>query len=258
MPPARSRSTRSPAGSSVARNGGINHGDDFTGGRPHRHARHRPRGRGDGHFGDEHCRLRHALSGLCQPRGLWRRQRRQSGQLAVQLHPVRRQDARPVLDPVRRLDPAGDPARHRVGPQRGAHPCGADDRPARLRAGPFLLHLVGRYPRALCPVRAVALFLPQPADAVAGPLVDRHARAVDPLFLAHRAQRRAGGSARLSAQRRRRLQRSPRCHRRRSRHQQPQDCQRARALPFRLCHDRRFAPQWPPVGAVPGDPGVRL
>ena len=36
--------------------------------RPHRHARHRPRRRGDGHIGDEHRRLLHALPGLYQSR----------------------------------------------------------------------------------------------------------------------------------------------------------------------------------------------
>ena len=41
-------------------------------------------------------------AGLSQPGGLWRRERREPRHLAAQLRPHRRQDARPVLDPVRR------------------------------------------------------------------------------------------------------------------------------------------------------------
>ena len=52
---------------------GDSDGHDIADSRPHRHARHRPRHRRDGHLGDERRRLRADLPGLYEPARLWRR-----------------------------------------------------------------------------------------------------------------------------------------------------------------------------------------
>ena len=123
--------------------------DAATGGRAHRHAGHRPRRRGDGHIGDEHRRLRHAGGRLSEPDGLWHAGPGRSCLLGVQLHPDRRQDARPLLLPVRRLAAARRRAGGGERAQSGGRPLQPHGLAARLRPHPFLPDLVGRHPLAL-------------------------------------------------------------------------------------------------------------
>ena len=137
----------------------------------HRHARHRPRDRGDGHIGDEHRRLRHALPGLYEPARLRPGRRRRlspPGRSASSSSTARCAGSSPSCS--ERACCWSSSGRRRAGELGRRDPLSPDALAARLRTDPFLLDLVRRHPPRLRPGRDARLLLPRLSQRGADPL----------------------------------------------------------------------------------------
>src|SRR5690606_37198680 len=119
------------------------------------------------------CRHGDDRGRLLLPTRLWLRGPGRSGDVGGELHPGRWQVPQPVLDPVRRLDGAGDRARGGRGQGRLAGPLSSHAGPAAVRARSLLPVVVGRHPGELRAGRYDRVLVL--ADGAAGAGGDRRA-----------------------------------------------------------------------------------